>query len=58
MAMIGRELGGTGRAPHAVRRLRTADRFWRHNEFAGDLLLALLGLYVLYLLLAMVVVTP
>ena len=58
MATAERDLHRSRRQVFAVRRSRTADRPWRHPEFAGDLFLAVLALYVVYLLVSMMIVVP
>jgi hypothetical protein len=55
MAITQRELRHSSRFQHAVRRSRTASRPWRHAEFATDLLLAALALYVASLLISVLV---
>ncbi len=58
MATSERELRRPRSNTCAVRRSRTADRPWHHPEFAGDLFLGALALYVIYLLASMMVVLP
>jgi hypothetical protein len=58
MATAEQNLHQSRRRVYAVRKLRTADRFWRHPELAGDVVLAVLALYVVYVLATMVVTLP
>ena len=55
MAITQRELRDSSRFQHAVRRSRTASRPWLRAEFAADLLLAALALYVACLLITAMV---
>jgi hypothetical protein len=58
MVSAERDLHRSRRRVCAVRRSPTADRPWHHPEFAGDVVLAVLALYVTYVLVSMVVVLP
>ncbi len=58
MVTAERDFHRSHRRVYAVRRSRTADRPWRHPQFAGDVVLALFGLYVLYLLASVVASLP